>query len=49
MDDIIRLLILQDIKHNQLLNGLYSIGLYDNEHYALDIVGVVSIVVVLDL
>lgn len=35
-------LIKQDIKHNQLLNGLNQLGLYDNERYTLDLVGVVG-------
>lgn len=34
-------LIAQDIKHNQLTNGLEEIGLSDNENYTLDIVSVV--------
>lgn len=34
-------LIAQDIKHNQLTNGLEEIGLTDNENYTLDIVSVV--------
>jgi len=39
--DIIIKLIEQDIKHNQLLNGLNKIGLTDNERYTLDIVWIV--------
>ncbi|NOQ72015.1 MAG: hypothetical protein GQ574_08440 [Crocinitomix sp.] len=35
-------LIEQDIKHNQLLNGLYEIGLTDNERYTLGIVWLVA-------
>ena len=35
-DKIIRL-IAEDIKHNQLLNGLDSIGLTDNDRYTLSI------------
>lgn len=42
MEDIVKHLIKQDIKHNQLLNGLNELGLYDNEKYTLDIVGVVG-------
>lgn len=34
-------LIAQDMKHNQLINGLEEIGLTDNENYTLDIVSVV--------
>ena len=34
-------LIAQDIKHNQLTNGLEKIGLTDNETYTLDIVSVI--------
>ena len=33
---IIQLLV-ADIKHNQLLNGLYDIGFYDNDLYMLNI------------
>ena len=40
--DIIIKLIEQDIKHNQLLNGLNNIGLTDNERYTLDIVWIVA-------
>ena len=32
---IIQLLV-ADIKHNQLLNGLYDIGFYDDELYILN-------------
>jgi hypothetical protein len=35
-------LIEQDIKHNQLTNGLEEIGLYDNERYTLGIVWLVA-------
>lgn len=35
-DKIIRL-IAEDIKHNQLLNGLNKIGLTDNDRYTLSI------------
>lgn len=35
-DKIIRL-ITEDIKHNQLLNGLNNIGLTDNDRYTLSI------------
>lgn len=34
-------LIAQDVKHNQLTNGLEEIGLSDNENYTLDIVSIV--------
>jgi hypothetical protein len=30
-------LLVADIKHNQLLNGLYDIGFYDNDLYMLNI------------
>jgi len=40
-DNIIKL-IEQDIKHNQLLNGLNEIGLTENERYTLDIVWLVA-------
>jgi len=40
--EIIIKLIEQDIKHNQLLNGLNEIGLTDNERYTLDIVWIVA-------
>jgi len=30
-------LIAEDIKHNQLLNGLDSIGLWDNDRYTLEL------------
>jgi len=40
--DVIIKLIEQDIKHNQLLNGLNEIGLADNERYTLDIVWIVA-------
>jgi hypothetical protein len=40
--DIVIKLIEQDIKHNQLLNGLNEIGLTDNERYTLDIVWIVA-------
>jgi hypothetical protein len=33
---IIQLLV-ADIKHNQLLNGLYDMGFYDNDLYMLNI------------
>jgi hypothetical protein len=29
-------LLVADIKHNQLLNGLYDIGFYDDELYILN-------------
>ncbi len=35
-------LIEQDIKHNQLVNGLEELGLNDNEKYTLDIVWLVA-------
>lgn len=40
-EQLIVKLIAQDIKHNQLTNGLEEIGLSDNENYTLDIVSVV--------
>jgi len=40
-DNIIKL-IENDIKHNQLLNGLNEIGLTDNERYTLDVVWIVA-------
>lgn len=39
--ELIIKLIAQDMKHNQLINGLEEIGLSDNENYTLDIVLVV--------
>jgi hypothetical protein len=30
-------LLVADIKHNQLLNGLYDMGFYDDDLYTLDI------------
>lgn len=35
-------LIAEDIKHNQLVNGLNSIGLTDNDQYTLNIVWIVA-------
>ena len=35
--DKIIVLITEDIKHNQLLNGLNSIGLTDNDRYTLSL------------
>ncbi len=35
-------LIAEDIKHNQLVNGLNAIGLIDNDKYTLDIVWIVA-------
>lgn len=40
--EFITRLIEQDIKHNQLINRLQSIGLSDNERYALGIVWLVA-------
>lgn len=42
MKEIIIQLIVEDIKHNQLLNGLYAIGLSDNERYTSNIPLVVA-------
>jgi len=42
-EQLIVKLIAQDIKHNQLTNGLEEIGLTDNENYTLDIVSVVLV------
>ena len=40
--ELIIQIILQDIKHNQLMNGLNDLGLYDSEKYTLDLVNIVS-------
>ena len=40
-EELIVKLIAQDIKHNQLINGLEELGLTDNETYTLDIVSIV--------
>jgi hypothetical protein len=37
MEKTIIELIIQDIKHNQLVNGLYEIGLNDDDKYLLKI------------
>ncbi len=34
---IIKKLLIADIKHNQLINGLYNIGLMDNDKYTLNL------------
>ena len=36
-EKLIKKLLVADIKHNQLINGLYNIGLMDNDKYTLDI------------
>ena len=41
-DKIIKKLLIADIKHNQLINGLYNIGLMDNDKYTLNIDFVVA-------
>jgi len=40
--ELIIKLIEQDIRHNQLLNGLNSIGLTDNDTYTLDLDFIIS-------
>lgn len=40
--EFITWLIEQDIRHNQLMNGLQEIGLTDNERYTLGIVWLVA-------
>lgn len=40
--EFITRLIEQDIRHNQLINGLQNIGLTDNERYTLGIVWLVA-------
>ncbi len=40
--ELIISLIQQDIKHNMLMNGLYNLGLNDNQEYVLDIVSIVA-------
>ena len=42
MKEIIISLIEQDLKHNQLLNGLYSIGLTDDDAYTLNLDLIIS-------
>jgi hypothetical protein len=42
MKETIISLIEQDIKHNQLLNGLYSIGLNDDDSYTLNLDIIIS-------
>ena len=41
-EKLIKKLLVADIKHNQLINGLYNIGLMDNDKYTLDIDFVVA-------
>ena len=36
-EKIIKKLLIADIKHNQLINGLYKIGLMDNDKYTLNL------------
>ena len=36
-EKIIEKLLITDIKHNQLINGLYNIGLMDNDKYTLNL------------
>lgn len=36
-EKLIKKLLVADIKHNQLINGLYNIGLMDNDKYTLNI------------
>ena len=36
-EKIIKKLLIADIKHNQLINGLYNIGLRDNDKYTLNL------------
>ena len=36
-EKIIKKLLIADIKHNQLINGMYNIGLMDNDKYTLNI------------
>ncbi len=36
-EKIIKKLLIADIKHNQLINGLYNIGLMDNDKYTLNL------------
>ena len=41
-EKLIKKLLVADIKHNQLINGLYNIGLMDNDKYTLDLDFVVA-------
>lgn len=42
MKETIIQLLVEDIRHNQLLNGLYSIGLNDDDVYTLNIYKVIA-------